>query len=84
MLVQEASVKVDNGFILSVLDIFSHLWQEQDEVRQKTLNRITFFGNNFPGISLQFNMHFDMSAIINIICYNFCYVGNSINKGVNL
>ena len=28
---QEASLKVDNGFILSVLDVFSHLQEEQDE-----------------------------------------------------
>ncbi|XP_030850036.1 vacuolar protein sorting-associated protein 13A [Strongylocentrotus purpuratus] len=32
VLVQEASLKVDNGFILSVLDVFSHLQEEQDEV----------------------------------------------------
>ena len=32
MLIQEASVKIDNGFLLTVLDIMSGLQEEQDEV----------------------------------------------------
>lgn len=48
VLVQEASLKVDNGFILSVLDVFSHLQEEQDEVSDRLK---TFEFSNWSYIS---------------------------------
>ncbi|XP_071478587.1 intermembrane lipid transfer protein VPS13A-like, partial [Diadema antillarum] len=32
VLVQEASVNIDNGFVMSVLDVFSDMWKQEDEV----------------------------------------------------